>query len=165
MAFEHSKPTEALSLAGERVHLEAFLDDNREQLQRLVDGLSEEEARRSLVPSLTTVLGLLKHGAHVERAWISVRLAGRSREELGLADDLDDTFRLTEQDTVASVGADFDLACSQSREAAAGIDLDQVVPSRHGPVSLRWIYLHLIEEHARHAGHGDILREQLLAAR
>jgi len=36
--------------------------------------------------------------------------------------------------------------------------------NRRGPLSLRWIYVHMIEELARHAGHGDILKEQILAA-
>ena len=51
-------------------------------------------------------------------------------------------------------------ACEASREVAAGFGLDDTAPHpRLGHVSLRWVYVHLIEETARHAGHADILRE------
>jgi hypothetical protein len=64
-------------------------------------------------------------------------------------------------DTVAGVLADYRAACEQSRTAAAAHGLDDAVPhDRLGMVSLRWIYVHMIEETARHAGHADILREQ-----
>lgn len=50
-------------------------------------------------------------------------------------------------------------------QVAAAHDLDDLaVHDRRGPVSLRWIYLDMVRELARHAGHGDILREQLLSA-
>jgi hypothetical protein len=135
-------------------------------MARLLDGLTEQEARASLVPSLTTVLGLVKHVAFVERVWFQVSLLGRSRAELGLPDDIDSTFRLTSADTVPGMLADFETACAESRQAAAAYDLDHIARhNRRGPLTLRWIYTHMIEELARHAGHGDILREQLLARR
>jgi hypothetical protein len=57
--------------------------------------------------------------------------------------------------------AGYEQACADSRRAAAGLSLDRCVPHpRMGQVSLRWIYVHMIEESARHAGHADILREQ-----
>jgi Protein of unknown function (DUF664) len=59
--------------------------------------------------------------------------------------------------------ATYDAACARSREIAAKFELDYVVPQEElGQVSLRWIYAHMIEEtarHAGHAGHADILRE------
>ena len=58
--------------------------------------------------------------------------------------------------------AEFDASCAESRRIAAGFALDDTVPhDRLGPVSLRWIYVHMIREHARHVGHADILREQI----
>ena len=58
--------------------------------------------------------------------------------------------------------AEFESACAASRQIAAGFALDQTVP-RDGldRVSVRWIYVHIIREHARHIGHADILREQI----
>jgi hypothetical protein len=64
-------------------------------------------------------------------------------------------------DTVAGVLADYRASCARSRTAADAHGLDDAVPhDRLGTVSLRWIYVHMIEETARHAGHADILREQ-----
>ena len=49
-----------------------------------------------------------------------------------------------------------------ARRAAAGLPLDHTVPNkRRGEVSIRWIYLHMIEEYARHSGHADVLRERI----
>lgn len=156
-------PDDALS-AGERQQLEAFVDANRSEIAALLDGLTEEQARRRLVPSLTTLLGLVKHAAFAERVWFDVALAGRARAELGLPDHQDDSFELTDEDTLASVGADYRSACEQSRRVAACFELDDLaLHNRRGPRSLRWIYVHMVEELARHAGHGDILREQAFA--
>lgn len=59
--------------------------------------------------------------------------------------------------------ADFRAACAEADGLAAGHALTDLAPgNRRGPINLRWIYLHLIQECARHAGHGDILREQLI---
>jgi hypothetical protein len=55
----------------------------------------------------------------------------------------------------------YERACAASRQVAARFSLDDSVPhARMGMVSLRWIYVHMIEESARHVGHADILREQ-----
>ncbi len=65
---------------------------------------------------------------------------------------------------MASVRAGFLAAWAQSDEVAAAYGLDDLaLHNRRGPLTLRWVYLHLVEELARHAGHGDILREQVLA--
>ncbi len=154
---------EAVLTAGEREQIESFLHDNRAEVLGLLDGLTEEQARRRLVPSLTTLLGLVKHAAFVERVWFDVALAGRSRAEVGLPDTVQESFTLTEADTVGSVSELYREAWAAAVEVATQHALDDVaLHNRRGPVSLRWIYLHMIRELARHAGHGDILREQIL---
>jgi hypothetical protein len=156
--------SEQTLIGAERQQLEAFLDDNRAELAGALTGLTEEQARRRLVPSLTTLLGLVKHAAWVERVWFQASLLGHSRDELGIPQHIDDSFRLTERDSIASITADFHAACAESQRAAAGYGLDDLVlHNRRGPLTLRWVYAHMIEEHARHAGHADILREQILA--
>ena len=66
-----------------------------------------------------------------------------------------------DDETVASLVAEYRRACEESRQTAARFALDDTVPQRRlGQVSLRWIYVHMIEETARHVGHADILREQ-----
>jgi hypothetical protein len=151
-------------IGSERAQLLAFVHDNRTEIARLLDGLTEEQARAGLVPSATTLLGLVKHCAFVERVWFHVSLAGRSREEVGIPEDADESWVLRDDDTVASVVADYRAAWAEADEIAAPYDLDDLaVHNRRGPLTLRWIYVHMVEELARHAGHGDILREQVLA--
>jgi hypothetical protein len=152
--------------AGERRQLEAFLDTCRGTLHDSLDGLTEDEARRRLVPSRTTPLGLVKHAIFVEYVWFAEAVSGTPRTSLGLPESVDDSFALTDSDTIAGVRAAYLDACAESRRVAAGLSLDDVVTGhRRGPLSVRWIHLHMIRELAQHCGHADILREQLLAAR
>ena len=88
------------------------------------------------------------------------------RTEQGLPAAVADSFLLTEGDTIASLQAAHREACAASRDAVTGMTLDDVaLGGHHGPLPLRWIYLHLVRELAQHCGHADILREQILAAR
>ncbi|MUL63701.1 hypothetical protein BOO86_04430 [Mycobacterium sp. CBMA 234] len=153
-----------LRTVDDRTMLNAMLDVQRAELAALLDGITESDARRRLVPSLTTLLGLVKHGVFVEKVWFHHRVAGLSREELGIPEDVEASFRLNDRDTTESVAADFTSACRRSREIAADYpDLSAEFPRRTGLVTLRFIYTHMIQEYARHAGHGDILREQIVA--
>ena len=152
-------------LSGERKQIEAFLADNRREVAALLDGLTEEQAQRRLVPSKTSVLSLVKHATFVERVWFEIAFDGRSRAELGLPEQVEESFDLDDGDTVASVRAGYLAAVAVAERIAASHSLDDVaLHNRRSPMSLRWVYLHLVEELARHAGHGDILREQILAA-
>lgn len=142
--------------------LEAFLDFHRQVLAAKVDGISETEARRRRVPSQTTLGGLIKHMTGVERGWFQDVLGGRNPEEIGPhAGGGDDSWDLAEDETVSSLIKEYQQSCEQSRQTAARFALDDAVPEPDmGRVSLRWIYVHMIEETARHVGHADILREQ-----
>ena len=136
--------------------LETFLDLYRDIVKRKLAGLSDERIRQRHVPSQTTLGGLVKHLTAVEREWFLVVLAGGSVEP-----PQDDEWTLSGADTAESLLAGYEQACAASRQAASGYSLDDRVPHpRMGQVSLRWIYVHMIEESARHAGHADILREQ-----
>lgn len=115
------------------------------------------------MPSLTTLLGLVTHATFVEKVWFHHRVQGLPRAEVGIPDTVEESFVLTDEHTVASVLAAYEAACERSRALAAEHGLDEQFGWHHGPVSLRFIYGHLIAELARHAGHGDILREQILA--
>ena len=149
-----------------RDQLEIFLDDHRQTLVESLDGLTEEEARRSLVPSRTTLLGLVKHATFVEKVWHDEAMLERTRADIGIPETPDESFVLAPDDTIESVRAVFVEACAQSREVARGRGLDDLVHgNRRGPLPLRFVYLHLLRELAQHCGHADILREQILAAR
>lgn len=154
-----------LFVTDERSLLEQMLDVQREEVAGLLSDLDDTEARARLVPSLTTPLSLVKHAVFVEKVWFHSRVGGVPRSELGLPDTVDESFALTDDDTVESVREAFLAACEHSRAVAAARDLDDEFAWHQGPVSLRFIYAHLIAELARHAGHGDILVEQIVARR
>jgi Protein of unknown function (DUF664) len=149
-----------------KAQFEAFLDEHRSALAASLDGLTEEQARRSLVPSRTTVLGLVKHATFVEKVWFDEAVTCRSRAEIGIPATPDESFVLTDEDTITAVRRAHREACEASRRATASLGLDDVLPgNRRGPLPLRWVYLHMLRELAQHCGHADILREQILALR
>jgi hypothetical protein len=154
----------AAATAGERDLLEAFVDGYRVQVRSRVSGVSEADARRRLVGSATTLGGIIKHLRWVELTWFERVLAQRAEDELPPApwrdEDPDADFRLEDDETLDGVLAAYDRQCAISRDIARGFDLADTGPHRRfGDVSLRWIYVHMIEETACHAGHADILRE------
>jgi catechol 2,3-dioxygenase-like lactoylglutathione lyase family enzyme len=160
-------PTSADDVTGQpiRAQFEAFLDQHRSALEHYLDGLSEEQVRRSLVPSRTTLLGLVKHATFVEKVWFDEAITCRSRAELGIPATPDESFALDGADTIASVQRAHREACAASRRATASLGLDDILRgNRRGPLPLRWVYLHVLRELAQHCGHADILREQILAA-
>ena len=147
-----------------RVQLEVFIDEHRTALNSCLDGLTEEQARRSLVASRTTLLGLVKHATFVEKVWFDEAVTCRSRAEIGIPATPDESFILDDDDTVASVQRAHRAACEASRRATSSLGLDDMVHgNRRGPLPLRWVYFHVLRELAQHCGHADILREQVLA--
>ena len=146
------------------IQFETFLDEHRRALHDGLDGLTEEQARRSLVPSRTTMLGLVKHATFVEKVWFDEAVTCRSRAEIGIPATPDDSFVLGDDDTIATVQLAHREACAASRRATSALSIDDVLRgNRRGPLPLRWVYLHVLRELAQHCGHADILREQLLA--
>ena len=158
-----TRPVDDVITAPEHVQFEAFLDQHRAALSASLDGLTEQQARRRLVPSSTTLLGLVRHATFVERVWFDEAVTGRSRAELGIETGPEESFVLAEGDTIASVRHEHAQACEASRRAVADLALDDLLPgNRRGPLPLRWVYLHVLRELAQHCGHADILREQVL---
>ena len=139
----------------------ALLDSNRSVVQWKLDGLTLEQASRSLVPSGTSLLGLVKHLAYVERWWFDDFFAGNTVEYPWFEEDPDADFRVEEGETAESVISLYTEAVARSNELVADAQMDDLsVGSRGGEqFALRWIVAHMIEETARHAGHADIIRE------
>lgn len=145
-----------------RAQFEVFIDEHRSALNRCLDGLTEEQARRSLVPS-TTLLGLVKHATFLEKVWFDEAVTGRSRAEIGITAISDESFILHDSDTIATVQQAHRESCESSRRATSSLGLeDKVYGYRLGPLPLRWVYLHVLRELAQHCGHADIIREQIL---
>jgi uncharacterized damage-inducible protein DinB len=153
------EPREGVPRNGaEQETLIAMLDWLRMALYDKLDGVEEEAARRRLVPSETTLLGLVKHTAIVEATWFRYRFLG---EEDPYGED--EGFELDDSDDVTSVLALYRTECDKSRAAIreAAPD-DPAARDLNGRTyNLRYILIHMIEETARHAGHADILREQI----
>ncbi|MFI8975651.1 DinB family protein [Nocardia asteroides] len=148
----------------ERELLETMIDQARTDLIGTVRGLSESDARRRLVPSLTTPITLIKHAAYAERMWFQRTLGGLADADCDGPLWAHGGFHVDDDETVAAVIAEFERASARARSVAAGIPLDATREHpRMGVVSLRWIYQFMAAEFARHAGHGDILREQIEA--
>ncbi len=150
----------------ERQMLEYMLDHTRAELIDTVRGLSETESRRRLVSSMTTSIGLVKHAAFAERKWFQHILGGLPESECDGAMVGEDSFVVSDDETLSDVIDEFQRASNRARTIAKEIDLDAT--REHpvfGTVSLRWIYLLMIQEFARHAGHSDILSEQTDATR
>ena len=147
-----------------RDRLDELLDEYRKTLHDSLDGLSEEEARRRLVPSKTTLLGLLKHVTYVEGVWFDQAVTSRSYAEIGIASTPDRSFTLNKADTIASIREAHRERCEASRLAIADLTLDAVVDGR-GDRPVWALQLQVLRELAHHAGHADILREQIMAQR
>jgi uncharacterized damage-inducible protein DinB len=140
----------------ERATLLALLQYQRESVVRKVEGLSEEEARRSPVPSGTSLLWLVAHLARAEAIWVLQRFAGQELEpELAWRDDLEP------DDTVAAAIARYRSTWARVDDVIDSSDIDAVCSNvgEGSAPDLRWVLAHLLQETARHAGHADILRE------
>jgi hypothetical protein len=144
--------------------LDELIDGYRRSLLESLDGLTEDEARARLVPSKTTLLGLVKHVTFVEGVWFDQAVTGRSYREIGIPGTVDRSFALTASDTIASVQAAYRQRGDDSRRTMAGLELDAVVDGR-GERAVWALHLQVLRELAQHAGHADILREQILARR
>ena len=146
--------------ADEREMLLAFLDKYRETVLVKLDGLNREQLSRRLLPSRTTLLGLVKHLTLVEDWWLGCVLAGGAEPEED-PDDPDSEWLITDADDPEQVVAAYRAACARSNQIARGVpSLDVHGPGPNRPEkSARWILVHMVDETARHAGHADILRE------
>ncbi|CDP82176.1 DinB superfamily protein [Mycolicibacterium farcinogenes] len=155
--------TKRITIGTERELIENMLDRNREALIETARGLSESAARRRLVTSLTTPISLIKHAAAAERIWFQRFWAGLDETECdGYSARDEGTFAVSDGESLDDVIAEFEHASQRSREIASRFALDDTKDNpREGTVSMRWTLLAMIEEFARHAGHGDILREQI----
>jgi uncharacterized damage-inducible protein DinB len=148
--------------ADERATEEAWLEYHRATLLLKVDGLSDEQRRaRPVATSLLSLHGLVRHMAEVERNWFVGVIDGQDVSE-GLwftAEHPDGELELLDDAVWADDLAAWRQWCHASREVAARHGLDDTGGSEERPVSLRWVYLHMIEEYARHNGHADLIRE------
>jgi uncharacterized damage-inducible protein DinB len=147
----------------ERAQLEAWLDFHRATVYVKCAGLSDEDAARTPLPASPAMspIGLVSHLYWVERNWFERVLTGADVPLPWMVKGEDAEFEREPGETLADVLARYAGQCERSRRLAAERSLDDVGfhPKIEEPISLRWIYLHMIEETARHNGHLDAMRE------
>ncbi len=160
--LQDPRRTEPSFVLSERPMLEDWLEFHRTTLLMKCEGLSDEERKLRPVPSSKLSLhGLVRHMAEVERNWFRrVLLREASAPSIWCDDAIDDSelWPLDEAYWDADVAL-WHAECAASRVAAASRLLDDTGLRRGEPCSLRWIYVHMIEEYARHNGHADLIRE------
>ncbi len=148
----------------ERAMLQGWLDWHRQTLLSKCAGLTAEQLKTASVePSNLTLLGLVRHMAEVERNWFRTRALGdETAVDLYCSEDNRDG----DFDDVAAADPEANFATyvaelGEVDRAVADLPLEHTFTHRERIFSLRWVYLHLIEEYARHNGHADLLRERI----
>lgn len=158
-----AKRNEPPLVSDERTMLDTWLDFHRATLAMKCEGLTEAQLREaSTPPSELTLLGLVRHMADVERGWFRNVLGGEGAAPIySTEEDPDGEFhRLDEADT-AEAFARWLAEIDHARVLVRGRSLDDIGVRRGEEFSLRWIYVHMIEEYARHNGHADLIRERI----
>jgi uncharacterized damage-inducible protein DinB len=156
--------TEPVFIADERPMLESWLEYHRTTLLLKCEGVSRDKLAARPVPTSTLSLhALVRHMAEVERGWFTrVLLRAPDTPYLFVRSAMADAvFAPLEAADWEHDLAAWQAECERSRATAARFELGHT-GLRHGrECSLRWIYLHMIEEYARHNGHADLIREML----
>jgi uncharacterized damage-inducible protein DinB len=140
----------------------SYLEWQRDTVHLKAAGLSDADAHRSTIPSpLITVASVVSHLRWVERYWFSEVLGGVAHEAPYTKENPDGDFLVAQGRPLEELLAEYAQECERSRAVLARVHLDTEVPFREGLLSVRWVVLHMIEETARHAGHLDVVRENL----
>ena len=144
----------------EKESLKVSLDRHRDAILWKLEGLSDDDLRRRLVPSGTSLLGLVKHLGAVEYGWFCTTF-GRTTEPLPFdEDDPEANLRIRPEETTEDVLAFYGRARAAADQVLGELDMEDTGTAWFGDtVTMRWVLIHMVEETARHAGHVDILRE------
>ena len=152
--------------ADERTQLVGWLDLQRSLVHWKCEGLSDQDAHRSLLPTspLMTMAGVVSHLRWVENTWFEVLFLGEPGVGPQFDDEPEDAEMMVDDVSIERLLAQYDRQCVVSNEIIAAAALDDV--GRHpdftsAAATLRWMLLHMVEETARHVGHLDLIRELL----
>ena len=157
-------------VTGETDAIAAFLAQQQDAFRALLFGLTPAQAAAAPSASSLSIGGLVRHATSAQRSWLaSAEVAPGEPEATGGVDDYLDAFRFDEDGSLDDLLAGFDEVSAAVLDAVRRLDLDTPVPVPDAPWfpkdvdawSVRWVWWHLMEELARHAGHGDIIRETL----
>jgi uncharacterized damage-inducible protein DinB len=144
------------SVTTELEALVAMLDSLRGGVLDKLAGLSEDDARRSTVPSGTNLAGLVQHLTFVEAKWFEQIVAG-GKPTRGKR-----SMQVEPSTSLSAVRAAYRDACAASNAIISDLgDPDAPITNGGKKRDLRWAILAVVNETARHAGHADIIREQI----
>ncbi|NUP80663.1 MAG: DinB family protein [Nonomuraea sp.] len=143
--------------------LNNWLEWHRGTLAVKCAGLTDDQLRlRSAEPSALSLLGLVRHMAHVERVWFRRVLNAEDIPRLWNKDvDNDADFNDVDKASVEEAFATWQDEIERARAISAAKPLDAVADRNGQDCTHRWILVHMIEEYARHNGHADLLRERI----
>ena len=163
-------------IADERAGLKEYVAAQQYAFHAIAFGLTDEQARSAPSVSTLSIGGLIKHVTSCQRGWMARVAAAPEVTESDRrpmedqAADYADEFVMREDETLAEILADFDKQNAETIRLIETSDLSAAVPiPQHVPWfpkdvpawSVRWVIFHMIEELARHAGQGDIIRETI----
>ena len=147
--------------AGEHALLSRFLDRERHAAVAALAGVPAGLLREPLVLPDVSLLAFIRHLTYLERWWFTYTFAGIGTVLPPGTEPPGGDWRLDPGDTPAAIVRSYRAEWEQSRSSVARASPDHVAvrpaPAGH-PVTLRWIYLHMIVETGRHNGQADILR-------
>jgi hypothetical protein len=165
-------PASAPPVADELSAIEAYLVQQQDAFRAVAYGLTDAQAATTPTPSALSVGSLVKHVTACQDGWLDLVLAAPGRHEdrrsqEAQAAQYEEQFRFDPTDSLTEALAAFDDVCRRVLDAVRTVDLGSPVPVPPAPWypqdldawSVRWVWFHLIEELARHAGHADIVRE------
>lgn len=165
-AGEGEDRTEPPLLGDEASTVDGFLAFLRATVLTKTAGLTDEQGSRQVLGTLTTVTGLLRHLADVERYWFLEVMGGVPEAEVGYRwmditepVDPDAEFRLEDGASLEGARADYREACQAALAQRTQRDLDEEVRGSGEPRTVRWVLLHMLEETARHVGQLDVITE------
>lgn len=154
--------------ADERTTLSQFLDHYRHRALSRLQILTDEQAQsRTLAATDLTPGGVLKHLAHMEDHWFTARVGGGELPEPWASAPFETQpswdLQSAVNDTVDQIADLYLEASARSREVTERLpSLDTKAPRPSfgkGPVTLRWVMVHMLEETACHVGHLDLLTD------
>jgi len=162
-------------MTGERADILDFLAKHRYFLRHTAQGLSDEQANTRSTVSALTVGGLIKHVTEVERSWAEFAQVGGSKDAPEETEytperiaEWENQFRLTEDETLAGVLAEYEKVAAATDDLVHTLDLDtsyELPAAPWQPPGVFWtvrrVFLHITAETAQHAGHADIIRETI----
>ncbi|MBI5736394.1 MAG: DinB family protein, partial [Mycolicibacterium neoaurum] len=163
-------------IADERAGLKEYVAAQQYAFKAIAFGLTDEQARSAPSVSSLSIGGLIKHVTNCQKGWMERVAAApeltesdkRPMEEQ--AGDYGDEFVMRDDETLAQILAAFDAQNAETIRLIETSDLGAAVPVPPGVPwfpkdlqawSVRWVIFHIIEELARHAGQGDIIRESI----